>query len=77
MRAHPIGMQAEPLGQLVGGGRAADFAEEREQSPPGRLGEHVVPVPVWEVNGGQLFSHLVGRSARMSRSSWNFATAIL
>ena len=40
-----------------------ELGEESEQSPPGRLGEHVVPVGVRKVNAGQWFSHLIGRNA--------------
>jgi hypothetical protein len=58
VRAHAVGMQGEPLGELVGGGRPAEVAKERKQPPPRRLGEHVVvPVYVGEVNSSQ-FSHL-------------------
>jgi hypothetical protein len=62
MYAHAVGMEAEPLGQLAGGGGATELGEEREQASPGRLDEHVVTGAVREVNSSQLFSHVVGRN---------------
>src|SRR5215212_2999354 len=42
MQAHAVGMQAKPLGQLVGAGGPAEIAQEREQPRTGRLRERVV-----------------------------------
>jgi hypothetical protein len=61
MRPDPVGVQGEPVGELVGGGTAPEFAEEREQPAAGRLGEQVIDIRVGEVDTRQ-FSHLSGRT---------------
>jgi hypothetical protein len=62
--AHAVGVQSQPLGQLDGGGGAAELPQEREQPSTRRLGERVVvPVGLGEVNTSQ-FSHLAVRNRR-------------
>ena len=64
MDAHAVGVQSQPLGQLDGGGGAAELPEEREQPSTRRLGERVVvPAGLGEVNTSQ-FSHLAVRNRR-------------
>jgi hypothetical protein len=52
--AHTVGMQREALGELVGGGRAAELAEQREEPTPRGLEQRVVvAVQVRKIDAGQ------------------------